>query len=224
MFRIAELKRSNIDNTIDYAIYREGSNNFNRWYLLILEKMPNVDEIKCNDNDLEHINIGSFENIKKLYCFGNKLKSLNFVFLKYLDCSNNLLTNIDGPNLESLACCNNLLVSINTPNVKTLYCWNNKLEYLDLPKAKIIYCNSNNLQYINAPKAIVIHCCGNPNLEYIIAPKLKKLCYDIYYNKDQLIQIPLHFGLNLYDKYDNPIKDDIQSKFRSGYIKSANNV
>ena len=81
----------------------------------------NTTEIQCDNQYLIDLDgVQEFKNLKKLWCYGNNLTSLN---LKGLDV------------LKELSCFNNNLTSLNLEglnNLEELYCENNKLPYEDL--------------------------------------------------------------------------------------------
>ena len=121
---------------------------------------------------IESIDVGSielsnlkgieyFKNLKELYCYNNKLRSLdlsNNPKLEVLDCSNNKLRSLDlsnNPKLTELDCSGNHLTELNlsnNPKLTELKCNNNNLSSLDLsnnPKLTKLDCHKNYLSSLD---------------------------------------------------------------------------
>lgn len=99
--------------------------------------------------------IENLSSLNYLYCENNEIESLDlssWEYLIYLDCSNNLLTelNISGNQyLENLWCANNLLTKLDTKENGELWeliCFNNKLTELN---------------FENNPKLLTLECYDN---------------------------------------------------------------
>ncbi len=107
--------------------------------------------------------IGSFTNLKQLYCENNQLTSLNVSNLTHLElvhCQNNqvLAGTLDVSmllSLKELNCNNNSLTSLNLSglvNIENLYCSQNNLSILNvasLVHLKNLFCSDNQLTYLD---------------------------------------------------------------------------
>ena len=105
-----------------------------------------------------------FKNLTKLYCYENKLRSLDLrenTKLIELDCNKNKLTKLDiskNKNLTILNCISNKLTSLDVrENTKLidLFCSYNKLTKLDISKNKNLtkfYCDHNKLTSLDISK------------------------------------------------------------------------
>ena len=122
--------------------------------------------------------------VERLTCKKNQLESLDLPFANYVDCRNNLIQYITGPRIISI------------------WCGRNQLSELDLPKAIYIKCMNNILEYIIANNCIELICDYNPHLEYIFAPKLKDISYDINNQIGTLINVEADGAFNIYKGCD----------------------
>ncbi|MCR5710568.1 MAG: hypothetical protein K6G79_08830 [Bacteroidales bacterium] len=112
-----------------------------------------VEEIDIVTDDVESMTeLGSFPNLKALYCIGSKnedgtyngkLKNLvvaDNAFLEVMNCSGNILESIDvsaNPELWALACHNNKLTELDVshnPLLESLFLDNNQLKEFDITK------------------------------------------------------------------------------------------
>ena len=112
-----------------------------------------------------------FPNLEKLYCYNNKLTSLDVSKnpeLKELKCYNNKLTELDvrqNAQLKVLECYENQLTELDVrqnAQLETLYCDTNQLSSLDVSKntaLKNLTCHSNNLSSLDVTQ--------NTGLEYL---------------------------------------------------------
>lgn len=118
-------------------------------------EIKDVTEIDVSNKSITSLKgVEVFTKLETLYCYGNKLSSLNVsrnTRLDELHCDNNQLSSLDlsgATALEKLHCENNQLssldVSANT-ELFTLYCQNNQLSSLDVSvntKLHWLYCDS----------------------------------------------------------------------------------
>ena len=115
-----------------------------------IEFFPNLEKLYCYDNKLTSLDVSKNPELKELYCYNNKLTSL--------DVSKN-------PELKSLWCYNNQLTSLDVSNntkLLELLCYNNQLTELDVSKntaLKDLTCQDNNLTSLDVTQ--------NTGLEYL---------------------------------------------------------
>ena len=117
-----------------------------------------------------------FLALKKLYCRGNSLTSLDVSMnkeLTYLTCRDNQLTSLDvskNTKLTELYCYNNKLTKLNVSGataLKKVECYDNELSSLDVSGATALeklYCYRNGLTSLNVSGATtlkVLSCYGN---------------------------------------------------------------
>ncbi|MDI9468650.1 MAG: hypothetical protein QM296_00405 [Bacillota bacterium] len=103
-----------------------------------------VDKITCRSSGIRSLKgIEHFYALEELYCDNNLLESLDISHNALLDtvhCENNQLQSLDCSNilwLETLYCYDNQLSSLNLDGadwLKTLMCYNNQIEALDLSR------------------------------------------------------------------------------------------
>lgn len=196
----------------------------------------------CSNNKITSIN---GPNLRKLICDDNKLVNLYLPKVKYISANNNLLENIYAPLAEEVYCCDNNIEELILENATLIYCPDNKLTNINAPKVTHISAHNNlftffehpsimslnisnnkHLQYINCPIVLRIICDNMPKLEYIFAPKLQVLKYGQYNENNEIIRIPLHDDIKLYDHEYYPINFEyIKNKLNSIYsmVKSSRN-
>ena len=143
-----------------------------------------------------------FPNLEILYCYNNKLTSLDVSknpALQYLYCSNNNLTSLDvskNTNLTELECNENQLTELDVrQNAALTYlsCSKNNLTSLDVSKNTNLIeleCNENQLTSLDVSKNTVLEYlwCSQNNLTSLDVSKntaLKKL----YFSKNQLTKL-----------------------------------
>lgn len=123
--------------------------------LIFGENNAALDDLICDDNSLQELDISHLTALERLICNGNALTSL--------DASNNLkITQLD---IE-----NNQLTSLNLgkkPELFQLTCSGNQLKELalsQLTKLRTLYCNDNNLKALNVDDCKImnqLHCSNN---------------------------------------------------------------
>ena len=123
--------------------------------LIFGENNAALDDLICDDNSLQELDISHLTALERLICNGNALTSL--------DASNNLkITQLD---IE-----NNQLTSLNLgkkPELFQLTCSGNQLKELalsQLSKLRALYCNDNNLKALNVDDCKImdqLHCSNN---------------------------------------------------------------
>lgn len=123
--------------------------------LIFGENNAALDDLICDDNSLQELDISHLTALERLICNGNALTSL--------DASNNLkITQLD---IE-----NNQLTSLNLgkkPALFQLTCSGNQLKELalsQLSKLRALYCNDNNLKALNVDDCKImdqLHCSNN---------------------------------------------------------------
>ena len=109
-----------------------------------VSKWKDITSISCINQDLtDLIGIDKLINLRELYCYNNQLTNLNVtknINLKQLYCFNNQLRELDvtkNINLLNLSCHHNRLSELDvTKNIKLefLYCYSNQLKELDITK------------------------------------------------------------------------------------------
>ncbi|MCL2329294.1 MAG: M6 family metalloprotease domain-containing protein [Bacteroidetes bacterium] len=92
-----------------------------------LEYFTALKELYCYNNKLFSLDVSNLTNLETLFCDNNQLTSLdvsNLTNLKHLSCSNNKLTSLDvsgkKTNLVTLHCSNNQLATLNVSNLINL--------------------------------------------------------------------------------------------------------
>ena len=143
-----------------------------------------------------------FPNLETLYCYNNKLTSLDVSqnpALQYLYCSNNKLTSLDvsqNEKLENLFCDKNQLTSLDvTQNIalKELHCTDNLLTSLDVsknPKLDDLECEQNQLTELDVSKNAKLWRldCDQNKLSSLDVSKNSALGY-LYCSKNQLTSL-----------------------------------
>ena len=143
-----------------------------------------------------------FPNLEKLYCYNNKLTSLDVSqnpALQYLYCMNNKLTSLDvsqNEKLENLFCDKNQLTSLDvTQNIalKELHCTDNLLTSLDVsknPKLDDLECEQNQLTELDVSKNAKLWRldCDQNKLSSLDVSKNSALGY-LYCSKNQLTSL-----------------------------------
>ena len=106
-----------------------------------IEFFPNLEKLYCYNNKLTSLDVSKNPELKELQCYGNKLTSLNVsenTVLETLYCFNNQLTELDvskNTALKELGCAENKLTSLDVSKntaLQWLSCYNNKLTSLDV--------------------------------------------------------------------------------------------
>ncbi len=121
------------------------------------EEIERVKEMRCNDREIADLTgIGVFRALKALYCYGNKLTTLDMsknAALESLSCYGNSLTTLNVTNnraLIHLICYDNQLATLDVTGnsaLELLNVYSNKLTALDITKnrqLKELRCESNN--------------------------------------------------------------------------------
>ena len=143
-----------------------------------------------------------FPNLEKLYCYNNKLTSLDMrqnTALKELYCQDNKLTSLDvsqNEKLENLFCDKNQLTSLDvTQNIalKELHCTDNLLTSLDVsknPKLDDLECEQNQLTELDVSKNAKLWRldCDQNKLSSLDVSKNSALGY-LYCSKNQLTSL-----------------------------------
>jgi hypothetical protein len=108
-----------------------------------IEYFAKLEQLKCNDNKLGHLDLSKNKEITRLDCSYNELTVLNVsenIKLSDLDCTGNQLTGIDvtkNSTLMYLFCSINKITSIDVSNntaLTILMCADNQLTSLDVSK------------------------------------------------------------------------------------------
>lgn len=169
------------------------------------EEAYEVTSIWCDTMNINSLQgIEYFTSIRKLYCPGNKLTSLDVSknsVLMSLVCDFNNLTSINlgnNKNLREIWCAKNELIHLDIsqcPNLNLIYCYSNKLSSLDThnnTSITNISCWSNNIQSLdvsNNKKLEILQCGWNDiqNLDLSQNSKLKTLSCE--YNNLSVLDI-----------------------------------
>lgn len=171
-----------------------------------IEDFTNLIELYCFDNRLTSLDMNHNTNLQVLVCWGNKLTSLDIsqnTNLQMLDCSYNLLTNLDISQ-------NYLL--------RELICESNQISKLDLGQnleLDLIYCSGNQLSSLEVShlsKLEVLDCSDNQisYLDLSNATTLRSL--ECIFNNLQSLNIKNGNNSNLtfFDAINNPLLTCIQ--------------
>ena len=87
-----------------------------------IQEFENLKKLYCHDNQLKSLDVSKNKNLEVLYCYDNQITHLNLKKnknLKKLGCRDNKLTKLDlskNTKLEVLYCYKNLLTSLNIKN------------------------------------------------------------------------------------------------------------
>lgn len=96
-----------------------------------IEYMENLKKLYCACNNIKSLDISKNVALEELYCQGNKISTLNLSKnkkLKHLSCYENLLTSLDlsnNPELEFISCYSNKLTSLDVSkniSLQNLHC------------------------------------------------------------------------------------------------------
>jgi Leucine-rich repeat (LRR) protein len=137
--------------------------------LVGISSFTNLQNLKCQFNQLTSLNLSGLTNLYTLWCYVNQLTSLNvsgLTSIQSLDCSENQLTslNVSGlTSLQSLDCSDNQLTSLNViglTSLQNLDCSFNQLTSLNgsgLISLQILSCPFNQLTSINVNGLTNLH-------------------------------------------------------------------
>ena len=149
--------RDYVTNTLSY---KDGSTTVypGKDGKLTTAEIANITYINCSGRRIANLKgIEHFTALKELYCYSNRLTSLDVsknTALTSLGCNNNQLAELDvrkNAALKSLSCYDNRLTKLDVSNnteLSYLYCWSNKLTKLDVSNntaLKELYCDYNEL-------------------------------------------------------------------------------
>jgi len=124
---------------------------------LDLSEYKDLEELRCENNQLTSLSVSKNVKLKKLNCSNNKLKEINLednIYLEELKCNDNKLEGLtlsNNVNLEELYCSNNELANLDVSKnakIKKLDCSDNILKNLDLQglsNLTELNCSKNNL-------------------------------------------------------------------------------
>ena len=108
---------------------------------LEISNCPNIEMIKCTNNDIKELNIQNFEHLQLLSCCENNMIKLNIS---------------NCPNIDTLGCTNNKLEELDLvglDNLKELFTYKNlnlnNLNVKHLKKLDILHCTNNNLNKLD---------------------------------------------------------------------------
>ena len=117
-----------------------------------IEYFTNLNNLQCNNNQLNALDVSNNTNLVNLFCFENQLNTLNVgnnTNLTWLECDTNQLYFLDvsnATNLNWVLCYNNQLSTLNlgnNANLIGLRCDTNSLSSLDVS-------NNTNLIYFES--------------------------------------------------------------------------
>jgi Leucine-rich repeat (LRR) protein len=129
-----------------------------------IEFFTALEDLRCNDNQLNSLDVSGCTALTTLFCYNNQLTSLDVsknTALTWLQCDNNQLTSLDvskNTALTRLECYDNPLTSLDVSKntaLETLSCGSNQLTSLDLSKnTALIYldCFDNQLTSLDVSK------------------------------------------------------------------------
>ena len=141
-----------------------------------IEFFTALEDLRCNDNQLNSLDVSGCTALTTLFCYNNQLTSLDVsknTALTRLQCDNNQLTSLDvskNTALTELECYSNQLTSLDVSKntaLETLWCYDNQLTSLDLSKntaLKYLSCGGNQLTSLDVSKNTVLtrlHCYSN---------------------------------------------------------------
>jgi len=152
-----KLKYMDVNSSITKAVYVDGPDNFDEWFVMVKHIFPNLKKVICRDSGLTSL---VCKGIKSLDCSNNKL-SLLITDAKNVKCNNNMLTRINLPNSTIIRCNNNMLETIRCPLAKYLECKNNRLTNLYCPNSVCLIASNNPLDNAYCPVATMIEYTGD---------------------------------------------------------------
>jgi Leucine-rich repeat (LRR) protein len=141
-----------------------------------IQNFINIEILRCNNNNLETLDLSALINLKTLNCGFNQLTSLNIINssnLELLDFRTNQLSNINltgNVNLFELYALNNNLASLNVSgfnNLQFLDCSNNNISALNLTGVSNLFdlkCKNNQLTSLNVSGSTnisILNCSYN---------------------------------------------------------------
>ena len=122
-----------------------------------IEFFTALEDLRCNDNQLNSLDVSGCTALTTLFCYNNQLTSLDVsknTALTWLQCDNNQLTSLDvskNTALTRLECYDNPLTSLDVSKntaLETLSCGSNQLTSLDVSACTALtelWCYSNQL-------------------------------------------------------------------------------
>ena len=160
-----------------------------------IEFFTALEDLRCNDNQLNSLDVSGCTALTTLFCYNNQLTSLDVsknTALTWLQCDNNQLTSLDvskNTALTRLECYDNPLTSLDvSKNTALIYldCFDNQLTSLDVSKntaLEILWCYNNQLTSLDLSKntALKYLSCGGNQLTSLDFSKntalTRLLCY-----------------------------------------------
>ena len=168
-----EVKLSGVKNATDFVNGKPITYTLSD-KLITIEGL--VTELDCSNAKLTQLDVSQASELKKLYCYSNKLEGIDVrsnEHLTHLNCSGNALNALDlsqNKHLQGLYCYDNKLSDLNlrvNTELAILYCHNNALKSLPLGDNKALtelYCRDNKLTQLdvsNNEKLRVLSCGQN---------------------------------------------------------------
>lgn len=175
-----------------------------------IEFFPNLEELYCNYNYIENVDISSNPKLEVFYCSENKLSTIDVSKnpkLRTFKCSENQLSSIDvskNLNLKDFNCSKNKISTIDISKniaMEIFQCSENLLSAIDLSSNTNLTdfrCASNKISDVtvsNLPKLKFFDCSGN-QLSSIDVSQNKKLEY-FYCSKNQLSKLDITNSVDL---------------------------
>ncbi|ESU21185.1 hypothetical protein FEDK69T_25520 [Flavobacterium enshiense DK69] len=184
---------------------------------------PNLQEIRCNGNQLNALNLYGLPSLTNLNCRDNLISEFNISELSNLQilrCSGNLLTSLEVNNLSALLelhCSDNQLPSLEVNglvNLQILHCNDNQLSELEvgnLSNLTELHCSDNLLTTLdlqNLFHLVELHCSDNQletlfikngiaeELEIEDNPNLEYICADDFQLSNVLTEINTNGYIN----------------------------
>ncbi|MEM5564348.1 T9SS type A sorting domain-containing protein [Psychroserpens sp. AS72] len=161
------------------AVLKLNVANLNISSLIGINSFINLEELRCNNNQLDELDLSGLNNISILDCYNNQITALdvsNFINQSYINCNDNQISNFNAGATNSivwLQCRNNQLSSLDMSGsiyLEVLFCSNNNLNSLFMKNGS----NEASFGIFNGNAEDSLNFNNNINLEYICVDASEK--------------------------------------------------
>lgn len=158
----------------------------NQLTALDLVAMANLKNLYCSINPLTNLTVAGNSSIELIFCSNCQLTNLdlsNMPALQHFDCQSNQISNLtldNLPSLTSMMCTRNQLTSLHTagmPNVAEIACDSNPISELDFSANPVIW----SISLSNNPQLVSLNLKNNfqqTELGLSVYPLLQSVCVD----------------------------------------------
>jgi hypothetical protein len=207
---------------------------------VLSSKINNLTFLEVSGSNIEDLTgIQDFLALQDLYCFNNKITSLDVsknIYLRNLFCFTNLITSLDVSKniyLEKLSIYNNKLIDLNVSNCNRLiqlWCDVNKLTNLDISgniALENLSCAVNQLTSLDVSKNFYLNflnCSDNQITSIDVSKNFSLEGLDCQINRLTSLDVSKNFYLNFLNCSDNQITSiDVSKNFSLKWLNCQTN-